>query len=754
MNYKNKYIKYKEKYLIIKNQIGNGIEDYRAPTCYTDERYKKKIVGCNINFTNKLGTCWALSILIIFLYSDSSSKCVQNILTNIPVENIIADPIATHLLECALPDSIIDNPYKDKLKLLIEKLKEKFDIKIKDKTLNIPDVTEKEFVELYFNLINDTSMITCGGKEYHDFFLINILSSLFLKKLVEKKCFGINKLINLELLKNTIGIMISMPDHQCSFYICSNKMKFCNNSLIIDYNWLELFKTCNRLKLENKNYNIYINILNKKGPFIYIDNKIIYFDKDEPYIKKEKINYNNDEKYYEIEEFQFICCRDNEENFKKTNYIYYLHYHTYVYDIVKYKEFIIKYNISINDINKPIVDTNNSHITLFNIACNRGRIEIVELLLQYPGINVTGSLHIGYRHIEIVKLLLQHRDIDINKTIDYIMDDKKMKNISVLYIACKRGRFDIVELLLQYRYINVNPTSKEGDTPLYIACYKGHDEIVELLLRHRNIDVNKANNNEFTPLYIACNEGDDDIVKLLLQHHSIDINKGIPPLYIACLKGHDDIVKLLLHRRTINVNKANEIGFTPLYIACNEGHLDVVKLLLKHHEIKINIQDNDNETPLHIACNQGYDNIVEFLLQRSDIEINIQNNDHETPLHIACNQGHDNIVEFLLQRPDIEINIQNIDGDSSLHIACDLGYANIVELLLQQFDIEINIKNKNDDTPLLIATKKNRIDIIELLLQRPNIEINIPNNKGYTPLLIATQNNRIDIIELLNKYLK
>jgi ankyrin repeat protein len=687
-----KYLKYKKKYLIIKDQIGNGIEDYRAPTCYTDEKYRKKIVGCNINFTNKLGSCWVIAILVIFLYSDSSSKCVQNILNTIPVEDIIKNPKAIQLLECSLPDNIIDSPYKDKLKLLIGKLKEKFDIKIEG-TVNIPDVTEKEFIELYFNIINNTSRSECGGLEYHNFFLINILSSLFLNKLIELNNFGINKLINLELLKNTIGIMISMPKHVCSFYICSNKMKFCNNSLIIDYNWLKLFETCNSLKLQNINYNIYINKLNIKGPFIYTNNKIIYFDKDKPYIKKKYINYNNNDQYFKIDEFQFICYKDNEENYKKINNVYYLQYHTYVYDIIRYKEFITKYNISINDINKPITTTNDTIITLLNIACSQGRFDIVELLLGYRDINVTGSLHFACinGHIEIIKLLLQHHNININKTIDY----KGIKTVTPLHIACKRGRFEIVKLLLQYRYINVNSISEISFTPLYIACYEGHYDIVELLLQHRSIDINKGT----SPLYIACLEGFDDIVELLLRHRKVnkvnEVNK-------------------------VNVNKVNEMGFSPLYIACNEGHFNIVYILLQQPDIKINIQDNDNESPLHIACDQE----------------------------------HVDIVELLLQQPNININIQNNDNDSPLHIACDLGYVNIVELLLQQPNININIRNKKGETPLFIACDQGHADIVELLLQRHDIEINIRNNKGDTSLLIATKNNRIDIIELLNKYLK
>ena len=369
MNYTDKYLKYKNKYLAIKNQYGNGIEKYRASTCHVKKEYNKKLVNCEINFTNSFDTtCWVIAILMIFLLSDSTSKCVQHKLYRMTVSEIINNNTSNMLLNYILPDDIMNN--QEQLISLIEKLQQKFYIKVDDyNDIDIPlhntpsirrqfsNETEKEFTELYFNFINDTiTTVEDGGASCHEFFLINILSCLFLQRLITIEYFFVNNLINTKLLKNTIGILVHMNDHTCAFYICNNKMKFCSDDFVIDYNWISLFNTCNKLKLENKDYKIYLNMYGNIGPFIYvdIDNTIILFNNEEPlkYIKSNNLNFNDTNRYKNIVGFNFLCYSNIKTNLKKIKCGYYLQYYTYVYNIEKYREFIIKNNIVNDDIIK------------------------------------------------------------------------------------------------------------------------------------------------------------------------------------------------------------------------------------------------------------------------------------------------------------------------------------------------------------------------------------------------------------------
>jgi hypothetical protein len=181
----NKYIKYKSKYLVTLNQYERSIGNYRASTC--NMKGVTKLIDCNINFNNNHGTCWMLSIFMIFLFSDSTSKCVQNKLYRNKSTDMI-NYTSRHLLKIVLPDNIYKK--KELLITIIEKLQEKFNIKYDDNLeIDIPSntptmrrqyskETEDEIVNLYFNFINynnelfikEKEKYKYGGRSYHNFF--------------------------------------------------------------------------------------------------------------------------------------------------------------------------------------------------------------------------------------------------------------------------------------------------------------------------------------------------------------------------------------------------------------------------------------------------------------------------------------------------------------------------------------------------------------------------------------------------------
>ena len=101
--------------------------------------------------------------------------------------------------------------------------------------------------------------------------MINLLGSILLNKLINFDNYDLSKkiLINLNILSNTIDILVDLGDHICSFYICNNVQKFCNNHRIIDYNWYQLLIKYNELISRNINFDIYLN-WSEIGPYIYI----------------------------------------------------------------------------------------------------------------------------------------------------------------------------------------------------------------------------------------------------------------------------------------------------------------------------------------------------------------------------------------------------------------------------------------------------------------------------------------------------
>jgi hypothetical protein len=346
-----------------------------------------------------------------------------------------------------------------------------------------------------------------NGKIYYGtfisehFFIVNILSCLLLQKPITYNIFQLNNRININLLENTIGILIRMNEHMCAFYICENVMKFMNNHIIINYNWIKLFKMCNILSNRCIKYKIYFNysILDKIGPFIYYNNKMIYFndstftieenidnlDESTLTIKENKDNfdYSKDENYLNILSFIFLTYTDK-INFKNNNNIHYSNYYIQKNEITEYRNFIINYNISGLELNKFINDL----WTPLYRACDKGYEEIVKLLLEQPGIDVNKSDFAGYtplhracfsKNIKIVELLLLHPNIDVNK----LSTINKLNNkiFTPLYLAVQTGCIEIVELLLKNPKIKIEYNNDLVLSPLNCAISKKFTKIIELL---------------------------------------------------------------------------------------------------------------------------------------------------------------------------------------------------------------------------------------------------------------------------------
>jgi len=187
-------------------------------------------------------------------------------------------------------------------------------------------------------------------------------------------------------------------------------------------------------------------------------------------------------------------------------------------------------------------------------ACEDGKVEDVVRLLQNSQININWQnqnddlrtpLNIACQkgHLDIVKLLLKDEKIEVDKATNY--------GATPFNSACYNGHLEIVKLLLNDERVDVNKAANDGWTSLWSACVHGHIEIVKLLLNDQRVDVNKAGNVGFgTPFYVACRYGRTVVVKYLLERgREIDINKknnnGKTGLDIAREEEKTDIVELI-----------------------------------------------------------------------------------------------------------------------------------------------------------------------------------------------------------------
>lgn len=193
------------------------------------------------------------------------------------------------------------------------------------------------------------------------------------------------------------------------------------------------------------------------------------------------------------------------------------------------------------------------------MACSRGNLAALEVLIQAPNIELTLS--------------------DNN-------DD------TPLHEACLAGDPDVVETLLK--------AMKQKGLPLLLK-----------------------NDERQTPLHIACKEGLEDIVKLILQYgfeerHDLvqsQDNEYNVPLHLACEGGSKEVVQiLLLNGADIEAIKEDEI--TPLHIAARLGFVNIAKILVNAKKEVVEASDANQETPLHRAAQFNQCEMITFLLDQ------------------------------------------------------------------------------------------------------------------------------------------
>jgi len=223
-------------------------------------------------------------------------------------------------------------------------------------------------------------------------------------------------------------------------------------------------------------------------------------------------------------------------------------------------------------------------------ACRDGEVEELQKLLQKKQIDINwqnnflttqrkfGAYNYPYEehgwtpffiacekgHIEVVKLLVSNQKVDIN----YANNGRETS----LNIACKRGHIEIVKLLLNDQRVDVNKADNGGITPFHSACRNGHLEIVKLFINDQRVDVNKAENGSGAPLYPLYMNFGNNIVSYT--------GSGQAPFSCACYCGHTEVVKYMLESgREIDINRKDKYGKTGLDWARERRNMDIVELI-------------------------------------------------------------------------------------------------------------------------------------------------------------------------------
>ena len=197
---------------------------------------------------------------------------------------------------------------------------------------------------------------------------------------------------------------------------------------------------------------------------------------------------------------------------------------------------------------------------IFHLACKAGRLEVAQLLLAHPGLDING----------------------LNQA-----------DQTALELACEYGRVSIVRMLVADSRVKVNYGGKKF--PLYFACQEGRTEVVRLLLAHHDIDVNRRYSAGYSPFLIACWSGRADVVWELLKDGRADVNSqddcSRSPLWLAATGRHLDVIRCMVASgRPLDLRpRAKVFGKSTLTLdaaeaAELEGHAEVTRFLQRYRQ--------------------------------------------------------------------------------------------------------------------------------------------------------------------------
>ena len=257
--YYDKYLKYKRKYLQLKNQVGG--EDF-----------------CDKAYKNLLGTCWAVDIQTMFTFGQATSKALREVMSsfNFKTKNkFINERIKYFKDNLSFIDLYIVKILDDSKSIFLKNILDKFIDRYHSKVLNSKNPKDPKIEDDYenkgrcelviaqnFKKLFNYPILTINANSYKadilsHFLFANLLSLFFLNHKVSfTNHYNNFNLINFN-IDNDLGIIMQIESHYCCLYICDGKQKFYNdnNKIVYDCEWQDILsKSTNLYVEEDKNF--------------------------------------------------------------------------------------------------------------------------------------------------------------------------------------------------------------------------------------------------------------------------------------------------------------------------------------------------------------------------------------------------------------------------------------------------------------------------------------------------------------------
>ena len=338
-------------------------------------------------------------------------------------------------------------------------------------------------------------------------------------------------------------------------------------------------------------------------------------------------------------------------------------------------EIIISHGVDVNA-------TNQRNASALMIACKRGDIDAIDLLLNTGAdLNIARDLGDTCLHDavrgdcskEILQTIMRH-GVDVNAT--------NSNNATALMMAVQKGNVEAIHELL-HAGANTNIADEYGNTCLHDAVLEYiRKDVLQTIIYH-GAHVNAKNNRNETPLMIALWIPNKDAINVLLNagaDPNIATKYGNTCLHNAVGKGYNKEALQAIISYGADVNATNKNNATALMIACRNGNVDAINVLINAGAGA----NGDDYTCLHCTLNGVFSKDVHkaIINQDSDVKanrkinsstiinhsagVNAVNKNNVKALMTACANG-DEVVVHVLLNAGANPNIMDYAGDTCLH---------------------------------------------------------------------------------------
>ncbi|TMW64652.1 hypothetical protein Poli38472_011532 [Pythium oligandrum] len=374
-------------------------------------------------------------------------------------------------------------------------------------------------------------------------------------------------------------------------------------------------------------------------------------------------------------------------------------------------------------------------MTPLQVACDRGHVKIVKLLLRRYG---KLNKHSSISHHTIPESM--GSPVQRGSLTGSGGPTGKKRHRSCIALASQRQSIEMVELLMEHGAQgdedSLLTASSLGNVPLVRALVNGQKKqsslsSIEKLWGGSSHSLTEGviesswishaasialENDHPGVLTALLGDGRSSSSRDRITHCALEATNQADYKLLRCLTKMFD-VKLLS-------SATDASGCTLLHLAVKKASTKCVTLLVRLG-LDVNTRGNCGISPLYLACARGQSSIVRLLINAGATCERMGPND-ETPLHIASQENHLSCVELLLAEGKAKVDESTTDRCTPLHLACQRGNTLVAKCLLDH-GADVNARTLSDETPLLKATRMSNLETVKMLLAR-NAQIASPSS--------------------------